>query len=158
MGFFKSVAALAAVSVGVEAASVLGNSPFFSNSSSSAIHLHNSTSSIISHAAPSISTTTVYKTVQAVDPTDDPVADSPFSSPAPSASASPGEGYNRFGFKGEQTATFATSGPIATLSPNVHWSWDTKSVKNVVPVPVGKGSQMYYGVGGKTRDDLLEVV
>ncbi|PHH73772.1 hypothetical protein CDD82_5273 [Ophiocordyceps australis] len=64
-----------------------------------------------------------------------------------SSSSGSNKGPNRFGFKGQQTATFTSNGPIATLSPNVHWSYDTKPVKNVRPVPVGKGSEMYYGNG-----------
>lgn len=58
-------------------------------------------------------------------------------------------GHNRFGFVGEQTATYAQDGPIATLSPNVHWSYDTKPASNIIPIPAKKDSQMYYGVGGK---------
>nr|XP_036586224.1 uncharacterized protein CTRU02_03609 [Colletotrichum truncatum]KAF6796631.1 hypothetical protein CTRU02_03609 [Colletotrichum truncatum] len=54
---------------------------------------------------------------------------------------------NRFGFSGEQTATFAQNGPLATLSPNIHWSYDTRPAANVIPVAPSHGSQMYYGIG-----------
>lgn len=37
---------------------------------------------------------------------------------------------------------------MATLSPNIHWSWDTKDIANIEPIPPNMGSQMYYGIGG----------
>ncbi|KAF9872229.1 hypothetical protein CkaCkLH20_10321 [Colletotrichum karsti] len=67
----------------------------------------------------------------------------PVEPPCPTGDA----GQNRFGLSGEQTATFAENGPIATLSPNVHWSCDTAPASNVIPIPANEGSQMYYGVG-----------
>lgn len=48
------------------------------------------------------------------------------------------------------TATFVNSAPAATLSPNVHWSYDTKAIENVIPVEPKKGCELYYGVSGKT--------
>lgn len=44
------------------------------------------------------------------------------------------------------TATMSHSAPLATLQPAVHWSYDTKPAKNVVPLPPKKGSDLYYGV------------
>jgi len=41
---------------------------------------------------------------------------------------------------------FDHDGPIETLPPSVHWSCDTRPAENVIPIPVGKGSDMYYGV------------
>ncbi|KAI8298125.1 hypothetical protein K4K61_012024 [Colletotrichum sp. SAR11_59] len=67
----------------------------------------------------------------------------PVTPPCPTGDAGP----NRFGLSGQQTATFAENGPIATLSPNVHWSCDTAPASNVIPIPANEGSQMYYGVG-----------
>ncbi|KAM4063224.1 hypothetical protein HRG_010216 [Hirsutella rhossiliensis] len=67
----------------------------------------------------------------------------PFQLPSPPAA----DGHNSFGFKNEQTATFSVNGPIATLSPNVHWDFDTKPAANVKPVMPGTGSQLYYGNG-----------
>ncbi|KJZ80482.1 hypothetical protein HIM_00332 [Hirsutella minnesotensis 3608] len=64
-----------------------------------------------------------------------------------SETATPTARVNRFGFAGEQTATFKVNGPDVTLSPNVHWSLDTKRTDNVVPLPPQKRSQIYYGVG-----------
>ncbi|KAG6286775.1 hypothetical protein E4U46_004576 [Claviceps purpurea] len=43
------------------------------------------------------------------------------------------------------TPTFINTAPVATLLPDVHWSYDTGHVKNVVPVHPEKGSEMYYG-------------
>ncbi|KAI3530231.1 hypothetical protein CSPX01_14965 [Colletotrichum filicis] len=70
---------------------------------------------------------------------------------APTPCPSPVEQANRFGFMGEQTATFARDGPHATLSPNIHWSCDTKPAANVIPIPPSKGSEMYYGVGDPAK-------
>ena len=39
--------------------------------------------------------------------------------------------------------------PVATLKPAVHWSVDTKSTKNVVPVPPTEGNKLYYGLSSK---------
>ncbi|KAK2773605.1 hypothetical protein CKAH01_13523 [Colletotrichum kahawae] len=69
--------------------------------------------------------------------------------PCPTGDAGPGQ--NRFGLSGEQTATYAENGPIATLSPNVHWSCDTAPASNVIPIPANEGSQMYYGVGDPSK-------
>ena len=44
------------------------------------------------------------------------------------------------------TATMSHSAPVATLQPAVHWGYDTKPAKNVVPIPPEKGSDLYYGV------------
>ncbi|KAK1843830.1 hypothetical protein CCHR01_13535 [Colletotrichum chrysophilum] len=71
----------------------------------------------------------------------------PVTPPCPTGDAGP----NRFGLSGEQTATFAENGPIATLSPNVHWSCDTAPASNVIPIPANEGSQMYYGVGDPSK-------
>ncbi|KAI8231823.1 hypothetical protein K4K55_006032 [Colletotrichum sp. SAR 10_96] len=71
----------------------------------------------------------------------------PVTPPCPTGDAGP----NRFGLSGEQTATFAENGPIATLSPNVHWSCDTAPASNVIPIPAYEGSQMYYGVGNPSK-------
>lgn len=65
---------------------------------------------------------------------------------------------NRFGFSGEQTATFSSAAETATLAPNVHWGQDTKKVTNVVPVPPNKGSEMYYGVGDPSKRGSFGVV
>lgn len=48
------------------------------------------------------------------------------------------------------TVTFVNTAPSATLSPNVHWKYNTKPVENVIPVDPKKGSELYYGVAGKT--------
>ncbi|KAG5955560.1 hypothetical protein E4U57_003363 [Claviceps arundinis] len=45
-----------------------------------------------------------------------------------------------------RTPTFINTVPTATLLPDIHWSYDTGHVKNVVPVQPEKGSEMYYGV------------
>ncbi|KAI8164703.1 hypothetical protein K4K49_012182 [Colletotrichum sp. SAR 10_70] len=71
----------------------------------------------------------------------------PVTPPCPTGDAGP----NRFGLSGQQTATFAENGPIATLSPNVHWSCDTAPASNVIPIPANEGSQMYYGVGDPSK-------
>jgi hypothetical protein len=47
------------------------------------------------------------------------------------------------------TVTFINTAPSVTLSPNVHWSYDTKPVENVIPVEPKKGSELYYGVSGE---------
>ncbi|KHO01397.1 uncharacterized protein MAM_00398 [Metarhizium album ARSEF 1941] len=44
------------------------------------------------------------------------------------------------------TATFVNRASATTLSPTVHWSYDTRDVKNVVPVEPDKGCELYYGV------------
>ncbi|KAG5955561.1 hypothetical protein E4U57_003364 [Claviceps arundinis] len=49
------------------------------------------------------------------------------------------------------TPTFINTVPVATLLPDVHWSYDTGHVKNVVPVPPEKGSEMYYGVSDPSK-------
>lgn len=41
-----------------------------------------------------------------------------------------------------------TAGPTETLAPSVHWSWDTKSLKNIEPVAAKEKSHMYYGQDG----------
>ncbi|KAJ6443387.1 transcription elongation factor spt6 [Purpureocillium lavendulum] len=58
---------------------------------------------------------------------------------------------NKFGFSGEQTATFHSAETTATLAPNIHWGQDTKKVTNVVPIPPEKGSQLYYGNGDPSK-------
>ncbi|KAJ3509752.1 hypothetical protein NM208_g15629 [Fusarium decemcellulare] len=50
-----------------------------------------------------------------------------------------------------ETVTVEYNRPIATLGPAVHWSYDTKPVTNVIPIPADKGSQMYYGVDDPTK-------
>ncbi|QPG96513.1 hypothetical protein C2857_004429 [Epichloe festucae Fl1] len=47
------------------------------------------------------------------------------------------------------SSTFVNTAPTTTLSPNVHWSCDTKAVENIIPIQPGKGSELYYGVSGK---------
>ncbi|KAI3544373.1 hypothetical protein CABS02_09775 [Colletotrichum abscissum] len=69
----------------------------------------------------------------------------------PTPCPSPVEKANRFGFMGEQTATFAHDGPHVTLSPNIHWSCDTTPAANVIPIPPSKGFKMYYGVGDPAK-------
>ncbi|KAG6245405.1 hypothetical protein E4U23_005435 [Claviceps purpurea] len=49
------------------------------------------------------------------------------------------------------TPTFINTAPVATLLPDVHWSYDTGHVKNVVPVHPEKGSEMYYGVSDPSK-------
>ncbi|KAG6044151.1 hypothetical protein E4U17_000661 [Claviceps sp. LM77 group G4] len=49
------------------------------------------------------------------------------------------------------TPTFMNTVPMATLLPDVHWSYDTGHVKNVVPVQPEKGSEMYYGVSDPSK-------
>ncbi|KAG6122816.1 hypothetical protein E4U13_001087 [Claviceps humidiphila] len=49
------------------------------------------------------------------------------------------------------TPTFINTVPVATLLPDVHWSYDTGHVKNVVPVQPEKGSEMYYGVSDPSK-------
>ncbi|KAF5010812.1 hypothetical protein FDECE_3055 [Fusarium decemcellulare] len=50
-----------------------------------------------------------------------------------------------------ETVTVEYNRPIATLEPAVHWSYDTRPVTNVIPIPADKGSQMYYGVDDPTK-------
>lgn len=64
--------------------------------------------------------------------------------PYPSASESLGEGY-----KDPASATWSHEGPIVTLTPAVHWDWDTKPATNIIPLPPNTGSQLYYGIDGK---------
>ncbi|KAK2590183.1 hypothetical protein QQS21_012134 [Conoideocrella luteorostrata] len=49
------------------------------------------------------------------------------------------------------TATFVNTAPSVTLSPNVHWSYDTKAVKNVIPIEPKQGSELYYGVSDPSK-------
>ncbi|KAG6078347.1 hypothetical protein E4U16_001700 [Claviceps sp. LM84 group G4] len=49
------------------------------------------------------------------------------------------------------TPTFMNTVPMATLLPDVHWSYDTGHVRNVVPVQPEKGSEMYYGVSDPSK-------
>ncbi|KAG6122117.1 hypothetical protein E4U14_000130 [Claviceps sp. LM454 group G7] len=49
------------------------------------------------------------------------------------------------------TPTFINTVPMATLLPDVHWSYDTGHVKNVVPVQPEEGSEMYYGVSDPSK-------
>ncbi|KAG6065564.1 hypothetical protein E4U32_007173 [Claviceps aff. humidiphila group G2b] len=49
------------------------------------------------------------------------------------------------------TPTFINTVPTATLLPDIHWSYDTGHVKNVVPVQPEKGSEMYYGVSDPSK-------
>ncbi|KAG5916563.1 hypothetical protein E4U53_004298 [Claviceps sorghi] len=37
------------------------------------------------------------------------------------------------------------------LHPNVHWSYDTKPVTNVLPVEPNEGAELYYGVGNASE-------
>ncbi|KAG5974940.1 hypothetical protein E4U55_007970 [Claviceps digitariae] len=41
--------------------------------------------------------------------------------------------------------------PKTTLFPNVHWSYDTKLMTNVLPVEPQKGSELYYGVSDPSK-------
>lgn len=61
---------------------------------------------------------------------------------------------NKFGFSGTSTATFHSASSTVTLAPNVHWTQDTKEVKNVIPLSPEEGSQMYYGTGGKDPSEV----
>ncbi|KAG5948986.1 hypothetical protein E4U60_000095 [Claviceps pazoutovae] len=54
-------------------------------------------------------------------------------------------------FPTHTTPVFVNTVPLATLLPNVHWSFDTGLVKNVVPVQPEKGSEMYYGVSDPSK-------
>ncbi|KAG5948990.1 hypothetical protein E4U60_000099 [Claviceps pazoutovae] len=65
-----------------------------------------------------------------------------------------------FGFQAAQppkpsqtftTPTFVNTAPVATLLPDVRWSYDTGLVKNVVPAQPEKGSEMYYGVSDPSK-------
>ena len=80
--------------------------------------------------------------------------------PAIEAIASPKEGiYDDFkAHKAEQTGTFSHHGPMATLTPNVHWDWDTKDVGNVIPIPAKEGSHMYYDVKVQFSPGLAAIV
>ncbi|KAJ6779292.1 hypothetical protein PWT90_07907 [Aphanocladium album] len=44
------------------------------------------------------------------------------------------------------------SAPSQTLTPSVHWSWDTTSLKNVEPVAAKEDSPMYYGESDPTKE------
>lgn len=54
------------------------------------------------------------------------------------------------------TATMSHSAPLATLQPAVHWSYDTKPAKNVIPIPPKKGSDLYYGVDSTSTPPPLD--
>ncbi|KFG81007.1 hypothetical protein MANI_014337 [Metarhizium anisopliae] len=56
------------------------------------------------------------------------------------------------------TATFVNSAPAATLSPNVHWSYDTKAIENVIPVEPKKGCELYYGVSEPSKSGYYAFV
>ncbi|KAL2067278.1 hypothetical protein VTL71DRAFT_1702 [Oculimacula yallundae] len=47
--------------------------------------------------------------------------------------------------KSAEKPLFSQAGTTAQLSPGVHWNTDTTPATNVIPVPVGKGSQFYHG-------------
>jgi hypothetical protein len=48
-------------------------------------------------------------------------------------------------------AAISQSADTQQLLPNVHWSVDTSSLANIIPVPVGTGSDFYYGSGDATK-------
>ncbi|KAG5954855.1 hypothetical protein E4U58_007435 [Claviceps cyperi] len=54
-------------------------------------------------------------------------------------------------FQTPTTPVFVNTMPLVTLLPNVHWSFDTRLVKNVVPVRPEEGSEMYYGVSDPSK-------
>ncbi|TWU73004.1 hypothetical protein ED733_004802 [Metarhizium rileyi] len=56
------------------------------------------------------------------------------------------------------TATFVNTAPTATLTPQVHWSYDTREVKNVIPVEPNKGNELYYGVSDPSKSGYYAFV
>jgi len=82
-----------------------------------------------------------------------------YAQPSQGCPATPSECSNPFGPpslgegppkpKPKPTPAFTHNGPTETLPPSIHWGCDTRPAKNVIPVPVGKGSQLYYGVSGE---------
>ncbi len=51
----------------------------------------------------------------------------------------------------KSTPAWTHEGPMQTLRPGVHWGCDTRPAKNVIPLPAGKGSELYYGVTGESQ-------
>ncbi|KAK5655655.1 hypothetical protein OQA88_5588 [Cercophora sp. LCS_1] len=49
------------------------------------------------------------------------------------------------------SSSFVHDGPTETLAPAVHWECDTRPAENVIPIPIGKGSDMYYGVSDPSQ-------
>lgn len=47
-----------------------------------------------------------------------------------------------------KTTYTTSSAPMQTLAPSLHWTWDTKDLKNIEPVAPDADSKMYYGVSG----------
>lgn len=46
---------------------------------------------------------------------------------------------------------FTQSGSNSKLTPSVHWNTDTTPATNVIPLPVGQGSQFYHGNSGMSH-------
>lgn len=67
----------------------------------------------------------------------------------PKASHSIAEGVETHKTGNKETATLENDAPAVTLSPAIHWTYDTKPAANVIPVPAKKGSELYYGVDSK---------
>ncbi|UNI15550.1 hypothetical protein JDV02_002074 [Purpureocillium takamizusanense] len=65
---------------------------------------------------------------------------------------------NKFGFSGTQTATFHSASSAVTLAPNVHWTEDTKEVKNVIPLSPRERSYLYYGAGDPSEKGPFGVI
>lgn len=53
---------------------------------------------------------------------------------------------------------FTQAGVNSQLPPSVHWNTDTTPATNVIPVPVGKGSQFYHGNSGKSHIESLRLL
>ncbi|EEY19384.1 conserved hypothetical protein [Verticillium alfalfae VaMs.102] len=56
------------------------------------------------------------------------------------------EDHGDSGFKGSKTATLEHDAPMATLTPAIHWNYDTRPATNVIPIAPEKASEMFYGI------------
>ncbi|KAF7540137.1 hypothetical protein G7054_g1538 [Neopestalotiopsis clavispora] len=52
----------------------------------------------------------------------------------------------------ESTSTDNNDGPISTITPAVHWSYDTTKIENIVPKDPSTGSPLYYGSSDPTEE------
>ncbi|KAK0724633.1 hypothetical protein B0H67DRAFT_632192 [Lasiosphaeris hirsuta] len=63
----------------------------------------------------------------------------------------PTSAYEEAEAKATASSTIKYDGPVETLEPAVHWDFDTKPASNVVPIPVGRGSELYYGISAPSK-------